>query len=61
MFVSEMFGVPEVVGGPGRFRKVREAGRMNFLQVSSKSDLMVRSYDQKTKKITTKEATAIST
>ena len=36
-----------VLGGPGRFRKVREAGMMNFQQISSKSDFMVPRYDQK--------------
>ncbi len=43
-------GFPEVLGGPGGFRKVREAGRTNFMQISSKTDLMVPSYDQTTKK-----------
>ena len=33
------------------FRKVREAGRMNVLQFSSKSDLTVPSYDQQAKKV----------
>ena len=27
------FGFPEVLGGPGGFRKVRQAGRMNFQQM----------------------------
>ena len=36
-----------VSGGPGEFRKVREAGKNNFLLFSPESDLMVPSYDQK--------------
>ena len=44
--------VPEVFGSPGGLRKVREAGGMDFLQISSKSDLMVPSCDPKTKKLT---------
>ena len=39
-----------VFAGPGGFGKVREAGRTNFLQISSKSDLMVPSYDRKREK-----------
>ena len=35
-------------GGPEGFRKVREADKMNFLQMSLKSNFMVPSYDQKT-------------
>ena len=38
-----------VLGGPGGFRKVREASRKNVLLFSSRSDLMVLSYDKKTK------------
>ena len=54
-FWSLNFDVPEVVGGPGGFRKVREAGRMNFLHISTKFDLMVPSYDQRTKKVNDKK------
>ena len=39
-------------GGPGGVREVREVNRKNALLFSSKSDLLVPSYDQKTKKIT---------
>ena len=39
-----------VFGGPGGFRKVREVIWKNFLLVSSRSDLMVPSYGQKTMK-----------
>ena len=53
-------GFAEVFGGPGGFRKVREAGSKNFLLVSSKSDLMVPSYDQKNRKLTIMKATTIS-
>ena len=42
---------PDVLEGPGGFRKVREADRNNFLDFSSKMHLMVTSYDQKTKKV----------
>ena len=38
LFVSE---------GSGLFKKVRETGRINFRQVSSKSDFIGPSYDQK--------------
>ncbi len=51
---------PEVCGGPEGLRKVREGGRMNFLQLSAKSDAMVPSYDQKDKKLTFKKVTTIS-
>ena len=44
------FIFPDVFGGPGGVRKVREAGRMNFLEISSNSDLLVSSYDPKTEK-----------
>ena len=44
-------GFPKVSGGPGGFKKVREAARNNFLQFSSKSDLMVRRYGPQTKKV----------
>ena len=45
------FGFLEVFGGPGGFRKVREACRKIVHLVSSKSDGVVPSYDQKTKKV----------
>ncbi len=35
-------GFPLALGGPVGFRKVREADRMNVLQISSNSDLMAR-------------------
>ena len=37
-----------VLGGPGGFRKAREAAGMNFLQISSRYDSMAPSYDPKT-------------
>ena len=37
--------------GPQGFRKVREAGREKILPIFSKSDLMVPSYDKKTKEV----------
>ena len=42
-------GLSLVCGGPEGFRKVREAGRMNFLRISSESDFMVASCDHKAK------------
>ena len=33
---------------PGRYREVREAYRKHFHLISSESELMARSYDQKT-------------
>ena len=47
MFGLQNLGFRMVFGGPGGFRKIREADRMNFLQLSSKSDLMISSHDQK--------------
>ena len=41
----------KVLEGPEGFRKVREAERIHFHLISSKSDSMVPSYDQKTKKV----------
>ena len=43
--------------GPGGFGKVQEAGRMNDLQISSKSELMVPSDDKKNNKFTTTKFT----
>ena len=43
------FDFPEVVRGPGGLRMVREAARTHFLHISSKSDLIVLSYEEKTK------------
>ena len=54
-----MLVFPLVFGGPGGFRKVREAGRNKFLQFSSKSDLMVLS-DGKKQKLMIEHATTIS-
>ena len=54
--VSKMlFFFPQVFGGPESFREVLEAGEMNFVQISSKANFMVPSYDQKTKQIPTKK------
>ena len=58
--VSNIVFFSEVFGGPGGFRKVREADRKNFLLFSSGSGLMVPSYDQKTKMVMTKHATTIN-
>ena len=52
---SEQFGFWVVFGGPGGFKKLREACRKKIHQFSSKSELMVPSYDRKNKKITTKK------
>ncbi len=57
--VSLYFGFPAVWGGPGGFRKVREAKRNNFSKFSSKTHVMVPSYDKKIKKFTTVEFTII--
>ena len=38
-----------VKAGPGGFGKLREAGRNNFDLLSSKTDLIVASYEQETK------------
>ena len=42
-----MLGFPEVFGGPGRFKKVREAGIKDCLLLSSTYDLMVSSDNRK--------------
>ena len=39
-----------VFGGSRRFRELRETGRIHFLQVSSKSEHVGPSYDEKTEK-----------
>ena len=54
-----VFRVREVFGGPRGLRKVREASRLNFLQISSKSDLMVPTYDQQTKKVNDRKVRTI--
>ena len=40
-----------VFGGPGGFRKLREACGNNFHQVSSKSEGLVTSYEEKSEKL----------
>ena len=55
ILVSNIFGFPEVSGGPGGFVQLREANRHNFLLLSSKSDLMLPSYDQLSQQRTTTE------
>ena len=50
-FDSKKLGLPEVYGGPERFRKVREACRNNFHLVAPHKSSMVPIYDQKTKKV----------
>ncbi len=47
--VSEHFEFGVVFGGPGGFKKLREACRKNVHQSSSKSEIMGPSYDRKTK------------
>ncbi len=51
MFVSKQIGFSKVFGGPGGFKKLREASRKKIHLISCKLDLMVPSYDQKTKKV----------
>ena len=53
-------GFSKVLGGPGGFKKVREAGRIHLHLSSSRSDFMVPSYDQKTKKLTIKKVATVS-
>ena len=48
---AKIFAFSEVFGGPGGFRKVREAGRNNFLLFSPASDFMVPSYGEKATKV----------
>ena len=43
-----MFGFPEVLGGPGGSRRLRDACRINFHLSWYLIDFMVPSYDQKT-------------
>ena len=43
---SKKLGLPEVYGGPGQFRKVREACRNNYHLISCAIDLIVKSYDR---------------
>ncbi len=49
--MSMKMSVDKVSGGPGGFRKVREADRSNFVQILSKSQVVVPSYDPKTTKV----------
>ena len=51
----KMLGFGWFFGGPGGFDKLREACRNNFHQVSSRSELVVPSYDKRTKMLTTKK------
>ena len=50
-FGLKNFGFTEVFGGPEGFRKLREACRKNFHQVSSKSELVRPTNKEKDKKI----------
>jgi len=58
-FVLYNVGFPQVLGGPGGFRKVWEANSDDFLLFSTKSDFMVPSYKPKPKKLNIKQATTI--
>ena len=49
-FGLQKFDSPEIFGGPGGFRKVRDTNRNDFISFSSKSDLMVPNYE-KTKQV----------
>ena len=51
MFVSEKKCSSKVLGGPGWSKKLREASWKNVHLISCKLDLMVPSYDQKSKKL----------
>ena len=60
--LARVFGIrkdgPEVFGGPGGFRKLREACRKNFHLVAPLITSVVTSYDRKNpKRLTTKKAT----
>ena len=50
-FWSLNFGFPEVLEGPGSFRRVREAETKNLHQFSPKMLQRIPSYDRKTKKV----------
>ena len=51
MFVSKKKCFSKVFGGPGGFKKLREASRKKINLISCKLDLMVPSYDQKNKHV----------
>ena len=59
-FGPENLGFLQVFGGPGGFRKLREACRKNFHLVAPKKNGVVPSYDQKPKKLTSKKVTSTS-
>ena len=54
---SQKFGLSEVFLGPGGFKKLRETCTNFFHLVAPPKTSVVTSYDQKTKKLTTKKAT----
>ena len=60
ILVSENFGFPTVWSRTFWFRKLREVCRIHFHLVAPPKTAVVPSYDQKTKKITTKKATTIN-
>ena len=45
MLVSKFWSFPSILGGPGRFRKLREACRKNFHLVAPLKTSVVTSYD----------------
>ena len=45
------------MNGPGRYREVREAYRIHVHLISSRFDLMARSYDHKNKKVNDTKST----
>ena len=49
--ISEHVGLLVVFGGPGGRKQIREACRKNFHNFSSKSELMVPSYDHLSEKM----------
>ena len=60
IFPSKKIGFPAVWGVPGGFRNLREAYRIRFHLPWYPSDPVVTSYDQKTKKLTSKKVTSTS-
>ena len=59
-FDPENVGSSEISTGPRGFEKVREANRGKVMLFSSKSDLMVPSYNEETTGLTTKKVTTIT-
>ena len=53
--LDSKFAFLEVWGGPGGFRTVRKDERKKTMRFSSKKHWSLPSYDQKTKKLTTKK------